>query len=298
MDSLSLSLAFLAGNLAAVNPCGFAMLPAFLSFYVGAEDGRLPSVGSRLGQGLAVGLTVTAAFLGVFTLVGIPLALGARVLVQAMPWLAIVVGVVLALIGVAQLLGRRLTVPMPRGIVASHERRFGSFFLFGVAYAVASLGCTLPVFLSAVGTSFASSGPLGAVAVFATYGAGMGTMVIALSISAALLRGGLTVALRRLMPHFSRLTGAVLVIIGIYLIAYWSSALAGPAFLGNPVLEFGGQASATAENWLIGDAGRWFIAGAMTLILAAIVATALRSRVRDRDETEIELAAERSSPRS
>lgn len=292
MDSVPLSLAFLAGNLAAVNPCGFAMLPAFLSFYVGVGEGRLPSAGSRLGQGLAVGLTVTAAFLSVFTLVGIPLALGVRVMVQAAPWLAIVVGVVLALIGIAQLLGRRLVLPLPGGMAASQERRLGSFFAFGVAYAVASLGCTLPVFLSAVGSSFAASGPLGAMAVFAAYGAGMGVVVIALSISAALLRSGLTLALRRLMPYLSRLTGVFLLLVGLYLVAYWGSALAG--YLGSPVLELGARASAAAQNWLAGGTGRWFVFAAVALILAAFVTGAFRGRYQAREKDETRLAGGRS----
>jgi hypothetical protein len=67
--------------------------------------------------------------------------------------------------------------------------------------------------------------------------------------------------------------------------------------LGSSVLEFGGQASAAVENWLIGHAGHWFIVGAMTLIVAAIVGTALRSRARDRNGDEIKLATERSSSR-
>src|SRR6266849_1566870 len=74
MDSLSPSPAFLAGNLAVVNPRGCATFPAFLSFYVGPEETTLPSMRGRMTQGLVVGLTVTAAII-----VGAALAvLGAR----------------------------------------------------------------------------------------------------------------------------------------------------------------------------------------------------------------------------
>lgn len=299
MDSLSLSLAFLAGNLAAVNPCGFAMLPAFLSFYVGAEETTLPSIRGRLAQGLVVGLTVTVAFLAVFTLVGVPLALGATVLARAAPWAAITVGAALAVLGVYQLLGRHLTIPSLGGMISSRGgRHLGSFFLFGVAYAVSSLGCTLPVFLAAVGSSFATSGPLGGVAVFAAYGAGMGTLVVALAVSAALLRTGLTKAMRRLMPYLSRVTGFLL-LVGIYLIAYWGSALAGPAFLDNPAVELGARASSTAENWLLTDAGRWFVIGAGALVLAALAVTLIRSLGPSGEEEQPEPLAQgsRSSSR-
>jgi cytochrome c biogenesis protein CcdA len=36
--ALPVGLAFGAGMIAAVNPCGFAMLPAYLSLYLGAEE--------------------------------------------------------------------------------------------------------------------------------------------------------------------------------------------------------------------------------------------------------------------
>jgi len=48
-----------AGGLATLNPCGFPLLPAYLSFYVGADEERLPSAPSRLLQGLLAGLLVT-----------------------------------------------------------------------------------------------------------------------------------------------------------------------------------------------------------------------------------------------
>ena len=128
MDSLSLSLAFLAGNLATVNPCGFAMLPALVSFYVGADNASSTSLPSRLAQGLAVGLAVTAAFLMVFTLVGVPLAFGATLLTRAMPWAAILVGAALTAVGAAQLLGRHMSVPLPSVAVVAGDRRLSSFF--------------------------------------------------------------------------------------------------------------------------------------------------------------------------
>jgi cytochrome c-type biogenesis protein len=67
-----LALALVAGALASVNPCGFPLLPAFLSFYVGAEEEDLPRAPARVGQGLLVGLLVSTGFLAVFALVGVP----------------------------------------------------------------------------------------------------------------------------------------------------------------------------------------------------------------------------------
>ena len=71
VGSVSLSLAAITGALSVLNPCGFPLLPAFLSFYVGTDDSSLPSAASRVAQGLQIGLLVTAGFLGVFTLIGL-----------------------------------------------------------------------------------------------------------------------------------------------------------------------------------------------------------------------------------
>jgi cytochrome c-type biogenesis protein len=75
MSEVSFAIAFIGGGLATLNPCGFPMLPAFLSFYAGADETRLPPAQSRVAQGLLAGLLVTAGFLGVFAVIGLLLSL-------------------------------------------------------------------------------------------------------------------------------------------------------------------------------------------------------------------------------
>ena len=55
INSVPISIALVAGGLSVVNPCGFPLLPAFLSFYFGAEEEQLPPASTRLAQGLVVG---------------------------------------------------------------------------------------------------------------------------------------------------------------------------------------------------------------------------------------------------
>jgi cytochrome c-type biogenesis protein len=85
MADVSLSIAFVGGGLATLNPCGFPLLPAFLSFYAGADETQLPSASTRLAQGLAAGLLVTAGFLGVFAVIGLPISLGATAISRVLP---------------------------------------------------------------------------------------------------------------------------------------------------------------------------------------------------------------------
>lgn len=233
-----------------MNPCGFPLLPAFLSFYVGAEEERLPRVPGRALQGLVVGLLVSAGFLAVFVAVGLPVSYGAGAVAEAVPWAGIGIGVVLAAAGVAVVAGRSLAVPQRVHVAARRERRLGAVLLFGVGYGVASLGCTLPIFLTLVGAALGTA----TLVVFAAYGAGMALVLMALSIAAALLRDGLARALRRLLPHMGRITGALLVVAGLYLVYYWYRVEFGEAAtladdpVVEPVTRFSAEVQALAEG--------------------------------------------------
>src|SRR5919106_446532 len=105
-------LALTAGGLSVVNPCGFALMPAFLSLYVGVDDDRLPAARSRVLQGLFVGAAVSGGMLAVFALVGFPIVYGAVQLTQAVPWGGLVVGLVLFFMGVILLGGRHLSLAL------------------------------------------------------------------------------------------------------------------------------------------------------------------------------------------
>ena len=74
--TVPISIALVAGGLAVINPCGFPLLPAFLSYYLGADERRLPAAPTGVLQGQLVGGLVTVGFLGFFALVGLPVSYG------------------------------------------------------------------------------------------------------------------------------------------------------------------------------------------------------------------------------
>ncbi|MDP9487168.1 MAG: cytochrome c biogenesis protein CcdA, partial [Actinomycetota bacterium] len=151
---LPVGLAFGAGVVAAVNPCGFAMLPAYLSLYLGAEEDDFGkhSFVARLLRALLVGAIVSSGFVLLFATAGLAISAGGSALLAAMPALGIVIGGALVLVGLWMLAGRTLYT----GVFERLASRVGDpgavsikgFFLFGLAYGAASLSCTLPVFLA------------------------------------------------------------------------------------------------------------------------------------------------------
>jgi len=272
LQGVPVSLALVAGALATLNPCGFPLLPAFLSFYVGAREERLPSTGSRVVQGFVTGLLVTAGFLGVFVAVGLPVAYGASRISDALPWLGVVLGGALVVVGIATLAGRVPRLPLSLGVRTRASRGTGAMVLFGAGYGVASLGCTLPIFLAVVGS--AASGASTAL-VFAAYGAGMAVVVTALALAAALLREGLARRLRSVLPYMSRIAGALLVIAGGYLAYYWYRVGFGPAadLADDPVIVF--VTRFTARVSASADGNGWLVVAVAGGLLAAFALGAL-----------------------
>ncbi len=268
---MPIALAVIAGGLATLNPCGFALLPALLSFYVGSEENDLPRAPTRALQAVFVGLMVSAGFLAVFAVVGLPISLGATQLTRAIPWAGIVLGAVMALAGVAIVLGRQLSFSISHPFTAKRERRPHTMLLFGVGYGIASLGCTLPVFLALIGASLATRGPAAGLIVFAAYGFGMASVLMALAIGAALLRNGLARALRRLLPHMNRIAGALLLLVGVYLTYYWSKVQFASvrALSEDPVVSIVQRFTGTVQRLAASGSGRWLIVAAGGVVIAA-----------------------------
>ena len=133
----------MAGGLSVVNPCGFPLLPAFLSFYFGAEEEQLPPAPTRVAQGLVVGALVALGFLGFFALVGLPVSFGVGAIARAVPWAGLATGALLAIVGLVTLFGIHVRLPVHARLRVRRERRLGAMLLFGVGYGAASLGCTL-----------------------------------------------------------------------------------------------------------------------------------------------------------
>jgi cytochrome c-type biogenesis protein len=270
VQGVPVSLALVAGALATLNPCGFPLLPAFLSFYVGAREERLPAR-SRVLQGLVTGLVVTAGFLGVFVAVGLPVAYGAGQVADALPWAGIVLGGLLVGVGILTLAGRAPRLPLRWNVRPGSSR--SPTLLFGVGYGVASLGCTLPVFLAVVGS--AASGASTAL-VFAAYGAGMAVVVTALALAAAFLREGLARGLRRVLPYMSRIAGALLVAAGGYLAYYWYRVGFGPAadLADDPVVLFVTRFTARVSS--SADGRGWLVLAVAGLVVAVGLAALVR----------------------
>ena len=95
------------------------------------------------------------------------------------------------------------------------------YFLFGLSYGMASLSCTLPIFLSVIGVSFAAEELAHKFAQFVLYALGMGAVILALTISMAVFRGAMVTGMRRIMPYVAPVGTWLMIVAGTYIVFYW-----------------------------------------------------------------------------
>jgi len=286
MIDAPLALAFSAGLVATVNPCGFAMLPAYLSYFVGT-GGDVPE--TRTGA-LRRAL-VSTGFLLVFGLTGVLITAGFQAITDYIPWLALLVGGLLVILGIAMLFGFELTVRLPKAKKARGGRSLGSVFAFGVSYAVASLSCTLPVFLSVVALQAQRTDFISGVATFVVYGLGMSMLLLGLTVAIGFGQQRLVGFLRRSARYINRVAGAILVVAGAYIVWFWSTSLAsGATALGeNGAFRFVEDLSQRAFR-IIGDHALAWGLGLGAVILAAVLTVWLRNDEDAAPDEDRELA--------
>ncbi|MER7456976.1 cytochrome c biogenesis protein CcdA [Micromonospora sp. NPDC126480] len=280
-------LALGAGLLAAVNPCGFALLPAYLSMLVlgdGPADARGPL--APVGRALALTAAMTVGFVAVFGAFGLLAGPAADALASRLPWVSVAIGLALVAAGGWLLAGRALPALAPRMASGPEVRRnFFSMVLFGAAYAIASLGCTIGPFLAVVVAGFRAGSPLAGAGLFVAYAIGMGLMVGAAALAVALARESLVRRTRRAAPLLGRVAGLLLMLTGGYVAWYgwYEIRLFAGGDAGDPVIDAAGRAQSALSGWVDG-LGPWSVAavaGAL-LVMAAGVTVVRRRRAADR----------------
>ena len=214
--ALPLGYAYAAGMVASVNPCGFILLPSYVSFQLGTEEQgyyQTPPL-QRAARALLLGVLATAGFVLVFGSAGLILAAGGQWLTEIFPHLGVLVGGAMAGLGLWLLITRQTLYLTAATRISTPV---GNAFVFGIGYAIGSLGCTLPIFLVVVGGALAGQG----FGQFLSYSLGMGTVLIAVTLGAALFKGAIGRTLRGAVPHVHRLSAMFLVAAGAYLVYYW-----------------------------------------------------------------------------
>jgi cytochrome c biogenesis protein CcdA len=286
-----IGLAFAAGLVAAVNPCGFAMLPGYLVLVVrGQPSGERTGPLGRVGRALGATAGMALGFVTVFGLFG-ALTISAGTTVQRyLPYVTAVIGVVLVALGFWLLSGRELTAltPRPLGPRWAPTARRGSaafgMYGYGVSYAIASLSCTIAPFLAVTAAGFRGGSIATGVLIYLAYVAGLTLVVGVLAIAAATASSALAGLLRRILPLVNRIGGVLLILVGLYVGYYGLYELRLLNADANPqdaVITAAGRLQGALAGW-VHQHGLWPWVVALSVLVLGAVAAAWRRRARSR----------------
>jgi cytochrome c biogenesis protein CcdA len=277
-----IGLAFAAGLVAALNPCGFAMLPAYLALVVQGDSERGTAM-TAVGRAVAATAAMALGFITVFGTFGLLTVAAASTVQRYLPYVTVIVGIVLVAVGIWLLIGRDLgaLTRMPHARWAPNAR-LGSMFGYGLSYAIASLSCTIGPFLAVTATAFRGGSLVAGAVVYIAYVAGFTLVVGALAVAAALTSSAIADRIRRIVPYANRIGGALLVVVGVYVSYYGLYEVRLFSANGNPddpVIAAAGRLQGAIAGW-VHQHGAWPWLAALALFALVALLVARRRRVR------------------
>ncbi|MGY4650945.1 cytochrome c biogenesis CcdA family protein [Mycobacterium sp. URHB0021] len=276
MNQDLVGLAFGAGLVAALNPCGFAMLPAYLGLVVrGGETGRAAAA----GRAVLATAAMAAGFIAVFGVFGALTVTAASTVQRYLPYVTVVIGIALTGLGGWLLLGRDVTVPTFDRLKGRAQWAptggLGSMFGYGLSYAVASLSCTIGPFLAVTGAALPGGGTQ-TVTVYLAYAGGFILVVGVLAVGAAMAGSAVADRMRRIVPYVNRISGALLVLVGLY-VGYYGvyevrlfTLNASPQ---DPVIAAAGRVQGVLAGWVHQHGATPWLVVLLVLGFVALIAT-------------------------
>lgn len=226
----------LSGGVASFfSPCALPMLPAYLSYYLStdgdstATDGGVATATTdaprRLQsakRGVLFGGLASAGMLGVFAVTGLVAGALGDVLTQFASALIPLTGIVLIALGGLMLADRAGWLSQSVALPEWRDPSPKQFFVFGVLFAAAALGCTAPVFLGVTLTALSMGGMSGAVTVVTGYASGMVGLFVLLTVLVALAKEETARRIQSLIPYVERASAVLMIGAGLYMLYYYA----------------------------------------------------------------------------
>ena len=280
-----MSLSFIRGLVAAVNPCGFILLPTYLMYFLGISSGAVGTQKASILRALKVSGAVSAGFLSVFMVAGVISYNFTQFINENSKYATGVIGVALIVLGAMMLRGYKPPFMTPQIKTGEKDQTIRSMFIYGVAYAVASIGCTIGLFIATVFSTSSRDGVVAGVGNVVAYGAGMALLVSALTIALAFANTGLLKFLRSGLGYIDRIAAVFVVLSGLYLLwyFYWIDIRE----VGDPITLWVERRQVDATTFV---SDNWQVVGIVlgAVVLAAIAYVTLRT---DDENTPIDEAS-------
>ena len=273
----TVTLAFAAGLVAAINPCGFALLPAYLAYYLGLT-GTDPDAGPQRPnalRALSVAGAMSLGFVVVFGVIGAVWSVVGSFVGGRLPWVTVVLGILVVIAGIAMTFGAQPVLHLPQyHAKKGNADELASMFLFGVSYATASLSCTLPVFIALITTTFSRESVITGMAAFVAYALGMSVVVAVLTLAVSFARQGIVNRMRSVLPYVGRIGGVLMVIAGAFVVYYgwWELSVQKDPESAGGLGTWATRAQSTISGWSsdVGEVRIGLIGMAVIVVLVLI----------------------------
>lgn len=206
LNLIDFSFAFTAGIFSFFSPCGYPLLPGYISYYLGSK--------APIAKAISGSLICALGLVTVFSIMGVLASTVSAILSTLVPLLNLAAGAIIILMGVSMLLQLKIGMLFP--IRISRREGFLGLFTFGIAYGFAVTGCSAPIFLSVLFYAM-TKGLFNGAATFISYAMGMAFPLIITGILSAKSKELVMKKAVNLVPKIQKISGAFLIILGMYL---------------------------------------------------------------------------------
>jgi len=207
-----------------LSPCAFPLLPSYIAYYLAQKEenrGINPpsmSIYKRAVNGAIFGAAAMLGFITVFVALGGTITYGLKQIGTYVPFFPIIIGFGLVVLGLLMFTNVSLSFALP--VKTSAKKGYLFFYLYGITYALASLGCSLPIFLMVILSASASGGVATETLVFLLYSLGMGALMILVTLTVSTAKSHVVHHLMSLLPYVRKISAVIIILAGIYLLYY------------------------------------------------------------------------------
>lgn len=212
-----LSLVFAAGVFATFNPCGFAMLPAYITILINGQTVRVkPEI--LLARALQFSLLISLGVVSVFAFFAVAIFPFSTAVQRYLPVVTVLIGLLLIILGVLSLLGKSVYLKRLWNPNVAPTQRLRNIYLYGVTFALGSLSCTIGPFLAATSKAL-NLKFLELLRIYLFYALGISATIFVIALLALFSKSAIN-RVRNSVGIIEKISNVFLVLVGIYLIIF------------------------------------------------------------------------------
>lgn len=276
-----ISLAFLAGVLAAFNPCGFVLLPAYLTSVVAAESDGPSSTWLFIARALRFSAGMAIGFITVFGGFALFLTSISGAIEKLLPIVTILMGLVIIGLGIALVLNKTILLRKLANPNIAPTNGWLSQIGYGISFALASISCTVGPFLAITASAISKHNLWSIFTLFLSYSLGMAGVVLLLALLVASAQVSAINRLKKSQGRIAQFSGLLLILVGLYEIWYgwYEIRILHDATASDPVITTVIKLQSHVTQW-IASIGTTSLVAVLTVPIIALLFAGVKRRSR------------------